>query len=59
MGKGANKQLLSNSGVGQSNSSQLNAAGGNISSYLTPQLESEANNPQGYTPQQIDRKSVV
>jgi hypothetical protein len=53
MGKGANKQLLSNSGVGQSNSSQLNAAGGNISSYLTPQLESEANNPQGYTPQQM------
>lgn len=53
MGKGANKQLLSNSGVAQSHNNQLYGAGGNIGNFLTPQLESEANNPQGYTPQQL------
>jgi hypothetical protein len=53
MGKGANKQLLSNSGVAQSNSGQLSTAGSGINSFLTPQLESEATNPQGYTPQQL------
>jgi hypothetical protein len=53
MGKGANKQLLSNSGVAQSDSSTLGGDAGAISSYLTPQLEAQANNPQGYTPQQM------
>lgn len=53
MGKGANKQLLSNSGVGQANSGALSTAGSGINSFLTPQLESEAVNPQGYTPQQL------
>lgn len=53
MGKGANKELLSNSGVANANSTSLGNAGGGISSYLTPQLENEANNPQGYTPQQL------
>ena len=53
MGKGANKQLLSNSGVAQSNSNALQGAATGINNYLTPQLENEANNPQGYTPQQL------
>ena len=53
MGKGANQQLLSNSGVAQSNSNQLYQAGGNIGGPLTATLENEANNPQGYTPQQL------
>jgi hypothetical protein len=52
MGKGANKGLLDNSGIARSNSTNLSTAGGAISGYLTPQLEDEANNPQGYTPQQ-------
>lgn len=53
MGKGANSQLIKNSGVAGGNSNALSTAGSNISSYLTPQLENEANNPQGYTPQQM------
>lgn len=53
MGKGANQQLLSNSGVDQSNAKQLYQAGGNIGGPLTATLENEANNPQGYTPQQL------
>jgi len=53
MGKGANKQLLSNSGVAQSNSGTLSTAGSGINSYLTPQLENEAINPEGYTPAQL------
>jgi len=53
MGKGANKQLLANSGTAQSNSNQLSSAGTKINGYLTPTLEAEANNPQGYTPQQM------
>jgi hypothetical protein len=53
MGKGANKQLLSNSGVGQANNQSLFNSGSDINSFLTPQLESQATNPQGYTPQQL------
>jgi hypothetical protein len=53
MGKGANKQLLNNSGTGQSLNSQLSGSGSAISGYLTPQLEAEASNPEGYTPQQM------
>jgi hypothetical protein len=53
MGKGANKQLLNNSGTGQTNNASLNTSANDISSYLTPQLESEASNPQGYTPAQL------
>jgi hypothetical protein len=53
VGKGANKELLSNSGVAQSNSNALYGQGGGINSFLTPTLESEAANPQGYTPQQL------
>lgn len=53
MGKGANKQLLSNSGTAQSNSGALSGSGSSLSGFLTPQLEAEATNPQGYTPQQL------
>jgi hypothetical protein len=53
MGKGANKQLLNNSGTGQAMNKQLTGEGTSLSGYLTPQLENEANNPQGYTPQQL------
>lgn len=53
MGKGANKQLISNSGTAQSNNKQLSGAGSDISSFLTPQLEGDVNNPKGYTPAQL------
>lgn len=53
MGKGANKLLLNNGGEGQAQQQQLSGAGSGISSFLTPTLESEATNPQGYTPQQL------
>lgn len=53
MGKAANRQLLNNSGTGQSENSQLSGAGSGISGFLTPELEGEAKNPQGYTPQQL------
>jgi hypothetical protein len=53
MGKGANQQLLNNSGVAQGNNKNLTSAGSSISGQLVPQLEAEASNPQGYTPQQL------
>src|ERR1700677_5155453 len=53
MGKGANKQLLSNSGVAQSNSNEAQGGATAINNYLTPQLESEASDPQGFSPQQV------
>lgn len=52
MGKGANKQLLNNSGVAQDSSNKLRGSGTDISNYLTPELKAEAENPEGYTPQQ-------
>lgn len=53
MGKGANKQLINNSGTAQTASSGLRKSATGINNYLTPTLESEASNPQGYTPQQL------
>jgi hypothetical protein len=53
MGKGANQQLLNNSGVGQSTNKTLSGQGQQLSSFITPQLENEAINPQGYTPAQM------
>lgn len=53
MGKGANKQLINNSGTAQSNNKQLSGQGSKISGFLEPELQSEATNPEGYTPQQI------
>jgi hypothetical protein len=53
MGKGANRQLLNNSGVAQSRSGQVFNRGTGLSDFLTPQLETEATNPEGYTPQQL------
>lgn len=53
MGKGANKGLLSNEGQGQQQQSQLQGKAYDISNFLTPQLESDVNNPKGYTPQQL------
>jgi hypothetical protein len=52
MGKGANKDLLTNSGTASTQSATLSGQGNGIGNYLAPQLESEANDPQGYTPQQ-------
>lgn len=53
MGKGANKQLLSNAGQGQQQQQKLSGSASDISSSLTPQLESDVTNPKGYTPQQL------
>lgn len=53
MGKGANQQLLSNSGTSQSRSGQLYGSAQSIGGPLTSQLEQQATNPQGYTPQQM------
>lgn len=53
MGKGSNKQLLGNSAYAQGQSGALNKSATGISNYLTPQLQSEASNPEGYTPQQL------
>lgn len=53
MGKGANKQLLNNSGTAQSNSATAQTSGTGVNNFLTPQLEAEASNPEGYTPQQL------
>lgn len=50
MGKGANKQLLSNSGTAQGRSGNLSGKANSAYSFLEPQLESEATNPQGYSP---------
>ena len=53
MGKGANKQLLNNAGAGQSMQKQLSGQGTAISSSLTPTLESDINNPKGYSPEDM------
>lgn len=53
MGKGANKTLLNNAGMGQSLSKQTAGRGQQDWNFLFPQLESEAISPQGYTPQQL------
>lgn len=53
MGKGANKQLLNNAGTGQYGNTNLSAKAGAMSDFLTPKLESDITNPQGYTPQQL------
>lgn len=53
MGKGANAALLTNSGQAQNRSSQLYGDSQSIGGPLTQQLQSEASNPQGYTPQQL------
>jgi hypothetical protein len=53
MGKGANKQLLNNAGTGQAAENTLYGEGQGVNSFLTPQLENEAANPQGYSPQQL------
>jgi hypothetical protein len=53
VGKGANKQLLNNAGTAQSQNQQLSGQASGINNYLTPTLEAEANNPEGYTPQQM------
>lgn len=52
MGKGANKSLLSNSGVASSNSQNLYNTAGNVGNFVTPQLEGDVTNPKGFTPQQ-------
>ncbi len=53
MGKGANKQLMNNSGTAQSRSGQLYGQGTTLFNQVDPQLTSEMVNPQGYTPQQL------
>lgn len=53
MGKGANKQLLNNSGVAQTNSNALFGENQALGGYLTPKLESDVTNPEGFTPQQL------
>jgi hypothetical protein len=53
VGKGANSALLQNSGNAQNRSSQLYGDSQNIGGPLTAQLQQEATNPQGYTPQQL------
>lgn len=47
------KMLLNNAGEAQSESQQLFGQGSGIGGFLTPQLEQQANNPQGYTPAQL------
>lgn len=53
MGKGANKQLLNNSGVAQDSSNKLRGSGTDVNNFLMPELKAEADNPEGYTPQQL------
>lgn len=53
MGKGANRGLISNAGQGQQQQQALAGQGGKISNYLVPELQNQADNPQGYTPQQV------
>ncbi len=53
MGKGANRQLLNNSGTAQGDNKALSGAASGISSTLVPQLQNQASNPQGMTPQQL------
>lgn len=47
------KILLQNAGIAQGNANQLYNQGQGVGSFITPQLESEAVNPEGYTPQQL------
>lgn len=53
MGKGANKQLLNNSGTAQSRSKRLNNQSGSLYGFLDPTLTAEATNPQGYSPEDL------
>lgn len=53
MGKGANKMLLDNAGYGSGTSKGLRSRADALEGFLTPQLEQEATNPEGYTPQQL------
>lgn len=53
MGKGANRNLLANAGQGQQQQTNLASKAGAMSDFLTPKLESDISNPQGYTPQQL------
>ena len=53
MGKGAKGQELANSGTAQGRSGQLYGESQGIGGPLTKQLQGEAANPQGYTPQQM------
>jgi hypothetical protein len=46
------KLLLSNATTGEAAQQQLYGQGQGITSFLTPELESQAANPTGYTPQQ-------
>lgn len=50
MGKGANKALMSNSGVAQGRSNKLAGQSSSIYGTLDPTLTAEATNPQGYAP---------
>lgn len=52
MGKGAKAAELGNSGTAQGRSGTLFNQSQGTSNFLTPQLEKEATNPEGYTPQQ-------
>ena len=52
MGKGA-KTLGQNSATGQKNANTLFSEGQSIGGPLTSQLQAQAANPQGYTPQQL------
>lgn len=53
MGKGANKQLLNNSGAAQGASTQLRNNANSTYNFLQPTLENDVKNPQGYTPAQL------
>ena len=50
MGKAANKQLQSNSGVAQGSNKALQQQAGSIYGQIDPVLQQEATNPQGYSP---------
>jgi hypothetical protein len=52
MGKGAKGQQLANSGTAQERSGTLYNQSQSDYNFLDPQLQQEATNPQGYTPQQ-------
>lgn len=53
MGKGSNKQLLNNSGTAQQAAGGLRQRGNQDYGTIDPILTQEAENPQGYTPQQL------
>lgn len=50
MGKGANKQLLTNAGAGQKRSQKLQGESNDLYGQLDPMLLGEATNPTGYSP---------